>query len=485
MSDGRSAPLIDRQRELRELRRLLADGEPRLALLTGRRRVGKTYLLTHAWGDRDYFLFTASRVTAEANRAQLIKDLADWSGEDLRSEDFPNWRTLFNLLLDLKHPQPIVLILDEFQYLAEDGDLATVASELNAAWERQRAPRPLLLVLSGSAVSTMEGLAGGGAPLYGRFAWQHKLQPFSYWHATELAPFDDLRDRAATYGVFGGTPRYLAAIHVDRSLVENIQTLLLAPSGEVRTLVETALDQEEGLRDVAKYRSILRAVAQGRTLRNEIADLTGLGNDRGLRAKLDNLIELGYLETHSNIDAKASEPIRYHVADPAFRFYQRFVEPNTSTLERYEPSRVWSDAIEPQLDTYMGHAFERIARQAYDRRAPDLGLPLVREWSRWEGKDRNGDPIEIDIVAPLLDKRMLTGAVKWNRKPIGPHVHWAHLDMLKRSAKAGRKWAHQAQEPDAPILYVAAGGFTPAFTKVIEETDRSITLWTLDDIYQP
>jgi len=125
--------LVDRQRQLEELRRLINDGEPKLALLTGRRRSGKTYLLTPAWDEQDYFLFTASRVTAEANRAQLINDLADWTGEDLRDEDFPNWRTVFNLLLDLEHPQPIVLILDEFQYLAEDGDLAAVASELNAA----------------------------------------------------------------------------------------------------------------------------------------------------------------------------------------------------------------------------------------------------------------------------------------------------------------------------------------------------------------
>ena len=476
--------MIDREPERQALRRLLGDGEPRLALLTGRRRVGKTFLLTRAWGDQEYFLFTASRVTAEANRVQLLKDLASWSGEDIRSEDYPTWRTVFNLMLDLKSSQPLVLVLDEFQYLAEDGDLATVASELNAAWERPRVPRPLLLVLSGSAVSTMEALAGGGAPLYGRFAWDHKLQPFTYWHAAELAPFEDTRDRAIAYGAFGGTPRYLAAIDAARSVPENIQALLLAPSGEVRSLVETALDQEEGLRDVVKYRSILRAVAQGRTLRNEIADRAGLENAYAFRQMLQKLIELGYLEMHRNIDARSSDPIRYYVADPAFRFYQRFVEPNTSALERYGPELVWREAVEPYLDTYMGHEFERIARQTYDRAAVGLGLPPVREWGRWEGKDRHGDTLEIDIVAPLLDKRVLSGAVKWNYKPIGSDVHWAHVEMLRRAADAGRKWAHDAQEPTAPILYVAAGGFTESFTEAIAESDHPITLWTLDDIYR-
>lgn len=131
-------------------------------------------------------------------------------------------------------------------------------------------------------------------------------------------------------------------------------------------------------------------------------------------------------------------------------------------LERYSPERLWREAVAAKLDIYMGHEFELIARQAYDRLAPDLGLPLVREWGNWQGKDRNGEPLEIDIVAPLLKKGMLTGA-----------------------AKAGRKWAHQAQEPDAPLLYVAAGGFTPAFASTVAEDDRPITLWTLDELYQP
>jgi len=43
-----SAPLVDRKVEVRELRRLARSNAPELALLTGRRRLGKTYLLTHA-----------------------------------------------------------------------------------------------------------------------------------------------------------------------------------------------------------------------------------------------------------------------------------------------------------------------------------------------------------------------------------------------------------------------------------------------------
>ncbi|MGB3544466.1 ATP-binding protein, partial [Rubrivirga sp.] len=368
------SPLVNRDAEQAALRRLADSGRHHLALLTGRRRVGKTHLLTHTWDERASFYFAASRTTPEVNRRQLVADLAAWSGEELRPEDYPTWRTVFNLLMDLRAPDSLVVVLDEFQYLGDgDAGAAEVASELNAAWERRRPERPFLMVLSGSAVGTMEALAGGGGPLYGRFSWHGRLRPFGYWHAAEMAPFADLRERALAYGVFGGTPRYLAAVDASRTLAENATELLLDPKGEVRLLVETALEQEEGLRDVSKYRAILRAVAGGRTTRNEVAQGAGLGNDRALRDKLERLIERGYVETQGNLDARPSAAIRYGVADAAFRFYERFVASNRSALERVPAGQVWDEAVAPALDRYMGHEFERVAGEAYDRRASTLG----------------------------------------------------------------------------------------------------------------
>jgi uncharacterized protein len=475
---------FDRDHERNELGRLLRSGRPQLALLTGRRRVGKTFLLTNLWESREAFFFTAARTTGEINRRQLIEDFARWSGEEVRPEDYPTWRSVFNLLLDHGAPDARVVVLDEFQYLADDADgVAAVASELNASWERKRPSRQLLLVLSGSAIGTMEALAAGGGPLYGRFNWQHRLQPFDYWHAGEMTPFGSLRDRAMAYGVFGGTPRYLAALSTKRTLERNVIDQLLNPSGEVRQLVETALDQEDGLRDVSKYRAIMRAVAAGCTERNEIAGRTGLANDAGLRQKLDRLIELGYIETRQNIDSRRNEAVRYGISDPVFRFHQRFVEPSISMLERYPAVEVWKEMVAPHLDQYMGLEFERIARQAYDRLRERTNLPLVQVWGRWEGVDRDRRSLEIDLVARLARGGVLTGSVKWNRKPIGIEVHEDHLDMLRRAAESGLKWAHEARRKAANIVYIASGGFTDAFLDAVRFSPYNVTCWSLDDIY--
>src|SRR5690606_4476986 len=97
-----------------------------------------------------------------------------------------------------------------------------------------------------------------------------------------------------------------------------------------------------------------------------------------------------------------------------------------SMLERYETNEVWEPIVAPQLDAYMGLEFERIAVQAYDRKHAQHGLPLVKQWGRWEGNDRARRSVEIDIVARLEDNRMMTGAITWGSEQVRPGVHHAH-----------------------------------------------------------
>jgi len=480
-----AAPIIDRQSEQAKLRELAEAGKPCIALIYGRRGVGKTYLLTHLWEKGRAFYFTASAVTPEQNRRRLIEEAAAWSGERLEPEDYPTWRTVFRLLLSLKSQRSVAVVLDEFQYLgADESDLATVTSELNAAWEGLRAPeRSLLLVLSGSVARMMEALDGGGAPLHGRLAWKARLAPFDYWDAAAMARFDLLRDRARAYGVFGGMPRYLAPIDPGRSLADNVAELMLSPRGEVRSQVETAILQEQGLRDIPKYAGILRAIGGGRTELSRIASRAGVANDTSLRDKVERLVRLGYAERHRNFDTGRTTPYRYRLADPAFMFYHAFVARLETALEVNEPLEVWEAHVGPRLDAYMGHLFERIVEQAYHRRRKEEGLPLVQQWGRWEGADHAGESLEMDIVTRLMGGGMLTGAIKWSQSPAAIGLHRHHMRDLDRLALSGHRWAHEAREQGSFLLYAAAGGFEEDFRERAEQDGLPVICWSLNDLY--
>ena len=201
--------LIDREYEAEVLHRLADSGRPALALVRGRRRVGKTFLLSQLWDSRRALYFVASATAPEINRQALVRTAAQWAGVELRPEDHPTWRLVFRSLLNLRPTEPIVIILDEFQYLAADeGGLREVASELNAAWESQTQRQAgVFVVLCGSAVRTLEALEQGGSPLYGRLDATLVLAPFDYYDSAQMLRGRSMRDCIDLYAALGGSPR--------------------------------------------------------------------------------------------------------------------------------------------------------------------------------------------------------------------------------------------------------------------------------------
>jgi AAA+ ATPase superfamily predicted ATPase len=109
--------IVDRREQLEDLRALCELRRPSLALLYGRRRVGKTYLLRHAFGGRRCLYFLAADTTHAINRADLLIEVAGLAGRSLDPSDFPTWRTIFRLFGELALAAPLTVVLDEFQYL--------------------------------------------------------------------------------------------------------------------------------------------------------------------------------------------------------------------------------------------------------------------------------------------------------------------------------------------------------------------------------
>lgn len=477
--------LIDRETELRELRALLETPGPSPILLYGRRRVGKTFLLNRSWPSQSTFYFVAADATPEINRREIVEEVSRQTGVDHAPEDYPTWRSVFRLLLDLGGEKPVAVILDEYQYLR--GGEEDVDSQLLAALETFRATggsrRPFVLALCGSLVAEMEEIKSSGSPLYGRFRWIGQLAPFDYLDAARMAGFPDRRAAIACYGAFGGTPSFLDLLVSEESVEDNIARLALARRGEVRLMVESALEQEQGLRSVTEYRSILLALGRGLVTRNQIAQGTGLAPGFDLQRRLDLLEALGYVNRARNFDAARNEAFRYRLSDPALQFHYRFVSRYRMELETGSPREVWDKHIAPSFDAYLGKwIFEAVVPQAYSRLREGGKLPLVSEWGTWEGTDRHKESLEMDLVARLTDGGMLTGSVKWGRDPVGLAVHTRHLTDLERLRQSGKKWAYEAADSGSYLLYVSAAGFEKGFREVAEAAGLPVVLWSLEDI---
>jgi hypothetical protein len=299
-----------------------------------------------------------------------------------------------------------------------------------------------------------------------------------------MVPWLPLRDRFVAFGVFGGTPRFLAALREGEGLREAIVRTLLSPSGEVHLQLETLIEQERGIRSVAEHRAVLSAVAAGYTGVAEIAQAAGFAGRRHAAVHvLDTLQKLEIVFRERNFDARRTTPWRFRLGDPAIRFWHRFVLPERARLERGEAGRVYAERVRPALDTYMGHVFERIVHDALARLLERWDLPGAVETARFEGQDRNRRPIEIDLVARTHDGRVLAGEVKWSSSPVGPALHAGLLRNLEDLAASGQGWAREALDPgtSAGTLFVSAAGFTRDF-QALARKRGDIRLLSLEDL---
>jgi uncharacterized protein len=152
------------------------------------------------------------------------------------------------------------------------------------------------------------------------------------------------------------------------------------------------------------------------------------------------LQELRLVE-HRLAEQRRSRQGRYHLSDPFFRFYFRFIAPAQDDLN-YQPETVLP-AIQQGLRAFVGQtAFEELARQ-WVRQAGRTGAlgwtPQVvgSHWSR---------SVQVDVVAiDWQHKQMLLGECKWGADTVSRPVARELIGtkaplLLKELPDQGQGW---------------------------------------------
>ncbi len=400
--------LVDRKTELARLREAI-DDPPQLVILRGRRRIGKSFLLTHAIGRSRAVYFQADEQDERAHLEMLAREVGRLLGPRVPLR-FDSWDEALLTVGELAGKQPLTVVLDEFQWLlAAQPSLASIIQRRWDEWQRNRVP--VTLILSGSALRLMEELLSQGAPLFGRADYRPLLGPLDYRDASLFASRRlSAESKLRRYAIVGGTPQYQVWAGA-RSLTGVIAERILRKGESLYEEPLHLLREEQGIRDPSIYFAVVREVAAGRTRTGEIANATRISTPN-LAKMLRRLEQLGYLEARAPLSPRGPEAKRasYRLTDPFFRFWFRFVFPNRSLLERGRIGEVLR-IVERDMDTYMGLAFEDCCREWAGRFAGD-SLPASRELGSWWSRDGR---TEIDVVGASRGRYDLLASCKWSR----------------------------------------------------------------------
>ena len=342
---------------------------------------------------------------------------------------FDTWDAALTFLGEQAHTAPLTVILDEFQWLKYAQP--ALDSIIQRHWDRwDRAALPITLVLAGSTLTLMEQLLERGAPLFGRSTARPQLEPLDFRDAAGFA-----HDRAPEallrrWAVLGGTPQY--QVWAGPGPLEEIITgRILSKDSALYDEPRHLLREGEGIRDPGTYLSILRAIANGATQHNEIAQ-QAQATAASLAPKLARLEDLGYIERRYPLTADGREQRPgYHIEDPFFWFWFRYVAGNRSRLERHRVTEV-SDEVLADLDNTMGWAFERCCRRWAAVYADEEVTGAPRQIGSWWSRDGQ---TEIDVVGTSRHRYVLLGSCKWRRS-----VDVDVLDQLRdhQAALGGR-----------------------------------------------
>lgn len=408
-------PFVDRESELDLLESRFDSDDADMIVVYGRRRLGKSELVREATRGRNDAVYW--QATEEMPNVQL-EDFADTA-----SDTYPvlaniqrDWESLLQTLGD----EDAVVILDEFPYLVESDD--AVPSKLQRVWDMHLQETGMTLVLVGSSISIMEDkVLSGGSPLYGRRTATIDLPPLDLRDAHELYPTDDPDDVIQTWGVFGGTPYYLQALDISKSLPENVQEAILSEHGVLHNEPEFLLRTEFGIREPQTYYTILRAIATGKRATNEIADFAGVDSN-SLSAYLSNLRQLRLVERDIPVtaDPTSTRKSRYRLTEPLFRFWFRYVYGNSAKLDQLGTD-AYEELIAPTFTEYMGPMFERVCQLEL----PALFEKTFQDVGYWWHKQH-----ELDVVGLATDGTVVVGECKYTSRT----MHEGDLAALEETA---------------------------------------------------
>ncbi|MFN8075203.1 MAG: ATP-binding protein [Kineosporiaceae bacterium] len=415
---------VGRRRERAELHALLDDvrrgtrADRGIAvLIRGRRRVGKSRLVVEFLKEAAVpsVYFQAARGVPVAE--ELAEFAATVAASDLPDSEVavgqrPASLTAALALLAAALPSdaPAVVVIDEAPWLLER--VPGGAGELQRAWDRQLASRPVLLLLLGSDLAAMEQLGAPDQPFHGR-ATELVLAPLSpadIADLTGLAPMDAVD----AYLITGGMPlvaqEWPAGATAEAFLRQSFtrSTSALVVSGQ------RVLDSE--FPAVSTPRAVLTALG-GRGERS----FTGVNqavpggplSPTTLSASLRTLTAARVVAEDRPLSARsAPRDRRWRIADPGLRFWLAFVEPALAEVDRGQPELAVA-RVQRGYQAWRGRAVEPMVREALQRLLPDDRWPRVARVGGWW--PRSNTP-EIDLVgADAEPARTLdfVGTVKW------------------------------------------------------------------------
>jgi len=464
---------IDRDKELLFLKSEYKKKTSSLVILYGRRRTGKTALLSRFLQDVDGLYFLASEESEHINKRnfaaaalEYVEQTADFkcTGQFEKNKQsveeigqLCTWDDIFRYIL-LNKEKPLILI-DEFQYLGRENP--AFPSIFQRIWDTMLKDSHTMVVLCGSLLTMMKSQTlNYSSPLYGRGTGQLKLGqiPFSCYHG--FMPQADYEKQIERYAVTGGIPKYIELFIDEDDIYDAIRHNVLDASRFLYDEPEFLLQNE--VEDVGRYFSIIRTIAQGARRLGEIAGRLETSQVK-LVSYLDTLIDLDLLEKEVPVterNPEKSKKVLYRIKDNYIAFWFRFVYPYKGQLEIGKQDYVMRQIRAHFIDSHVSYVYEQVCREKLMHSELNL-LQAGRYWDQ---------DVEIDLLGMNADEgRAVFGECKYWSGQVG-------MNVLKSLETKSRTVRFQTRVREKIFVLFSIHGFTEELIEYASDRENILLM---------
>lgn len=404
--------------------------------MTGRRRVGKTYLVDQVY--REHMCFRVTGVQDGDQKTQIvnfIQKLAEYSNIPIVTVP-ENWQQVLILfkkyLSQLPKNKKQVIFIDELPWMAtaRSGFIQLLAHLWNDYLSKEK---HFILVICGSATSWItKNIIRDKGGFHNRVTHQIILTPFTLAETKEFLASKKIKltdtEQAILYMAFGGIPYYLELIRKGESATEAIDRLCFANGGLLKSEYDNLY--KALFNNAANHEAFVAALAKSKAGlgRIELSQKSKVALGGPFTRAIEDLVVSGFVIEQIPY-GKVKQGTIYRLNDEFSIFYHRFILPNKKAN-----AGMWQELAKTQsYKIWLGYAFEGLCIKHIDKIKLALGIPTVyTEISSFQVKgNKASDGIQIDIVIDRADNTVNLCECKFYSSPLEIDKAYA-IAMTKR-----------------------------------------------------
>lgn len=369
--------MIGRNNEKTIFNKALNSDTAELIPVTGRRRVGKTYLIREFFKDKIDFELVGLK---DANASQQLRNFSFSLLNLTITKQIPivpeDWLDAFHQLIkaleNKKSKKKKIVFFDELPWLATHR--SGFMTGFNYFWNSYASTQNIIVIICGSAASWMiKNVINDKGGLHNRVTRSIFLKPFTLSETKDFFKYKKVQldhyQIVQLYMVMGGIPHYLNQVEAGKSAVQIIDIICFKKNGFLRNEFDNLYKALFRFPD--RYEMVIKALAtkwKGLT-REEVTARIKLKKGGGITTILKQLEQSGFITAYYPFAKKKKDKL-YRLTDYYSLFYLKFIEGTKSKNQGY-----WHILSQTQSwKSWSGYAFENLCLQHTDKIKEALGI---------------------------------------------------------------------------------------------------------------